>query len=127
MRSKELIEAAERRWKQALHELIEYNEEDHDDPDMKSHWEDMLEMSNHILATVRADDDEPVNDKWFSSVFEQCVSQRYEFGTNCIMEIDEENESWYVWSYGDRLGEVKTRGQFRQLCRGLGIELKETT
>lgn len=60
--AKELIEAAKRGKQIAERQLKEYEDEDHDDPDMLDIILGHLACFDHILATVRPDDGEPVND-----------------------------------------------------------------
>jgi hypothetical protein len=44
----------------------------------------------------------------------------------CICKLgDVEKHGWEVWCHEYELGAVKTRGQFRALCVGLGIVLEE--
>lgn len=127
MNAKELREAAYRRWKQAHKELIDYELEDHDDPGMKSHWEDMLEMSRHILATVRDDDDEPVTAEWLVSVG-IIYSEFHDvfYSEDEAIELVQHSQEFMIREADASLGvTVKTRGQFRRLCEGLGITLKE--
>lgn len=92
-------------------------------------WASQFDLvCHHILATVREDDDEEVTREWFEQVFGDPLD---------IQTI----EPWFIWwhstrgllmgSEGGSVGPdpltlpTKTRGQFRSLCRGLGIELQE--
>ena len=106
MNAKELREAAE--------SALRYD--DCDDSAIDS-------TASHILATVRPDDDEPVNAAWSQDVL-GAVS--VEVGRNLFLnkwaqvEYGSDNESDGVFNTT-----VKTRGEFRQLCRLLGVELKE--
>jgi len=82
---------------------------------------DGWQMAKHILAAVRDDDDEPLDSTFLLSVG----------------AITFDNQIyWLDFTWGLRLNcgawisvgtdtEVKTRGQLRRLCNGLGIELKE--
>jgi hypothetical protein len=79
-------------------------------------------LAEHILATVRADDDEPVTASWFAILLGSI--DRFEFGRGYSVERNE-NGQWEAWLCGHCLRAIKTKGQFRQLCRGLGIALKE--
>lgn len=56
-------------------------------------------LSSHILATVRPDDDEPLTEEWETSIGNPLT--------------------------GVLRPKVKTRGECRQLCRLLGVEVKE--
>ena len=97
MNAKELREAAQR--------LIDYPEANPDD---------VTGLADHILATVRDDDDEHADQAWQSLVtFDSAIG----------------DGKWIVAKMFDTWDDIpksdKTRGQFRSLCRGLGIALKE--
>jgi hypothetical protein len=96
--------------------------------------EPACDIADYILVTVRDDDDEPVTWDWLAERMTLLPDDRYRverrtigsmyvhrhhgplvFVVNCV-EIDGEYAA---------LNPPKTRGQFRSLCRGLGIELKE--
>lgn len=82
-------------------------------------------MARHILATVMADDDEPISEEWIQQ---------------CGWEHDGHTHKWYscpesglVWRYnsglyiaGSPCTAVRKRGQLRNLCRVLGIQLPTT-
>lgn len=75
-------------------------------------------IAQHIIATVRADDDEPLTNVFFGT-WTDCGGPDLEIGANDTVRI---------WVHGKccPLLAVKTRGEFRQLCRLLGVELTET-
>lgn len=118
MNAKELRQAAE-----ITRHFIE--REDDDLNVIAGHIEN---IAAHILSTVRDDDDEPVSKEWFEEVIGDPLD---------LQTI----EPWFIWWHSTRellMGPeggsvgpepltlpIKTRGQFRSLCRGLGIELKE--
>jgi len=80
-------------------------------------------LATYILATVRDDDDELITPLWLSQ-WGECLVDCRKIGILCIDLYDGN------WSVIGEFGEVyikpqEKRGQFRSLCRGLGIELKE--
>lgn len=118
MNAKELIAAAKSLSHEAARYFEEYMIEDHDDPDTRGLFERIDLVTDHILATVRADDDEPLTDADFVN---ESLGNGYQFGripgnVPCIQA----EGCGPVF-----LPHVKTRGEFRQLCRLLGVELKE--
>lgn len=81
-------------------------------------------LAAHILTTVREDDGEPVFSSW--------INQWSEFGDDTIEVDDDSSLHWddevlSLWKNGEQIvfGGVKARGDFRQICRLLGVELKE--
>lgn len=60
MTTKELIIAAKHILKSTQELLKDYEENDHDDPDMLNTINAQLACSQYIISTVRDDDDEPV-------------------------------------------------------------------
>jgi len=85
-----------------------------DDVLLNSHGEpNEVTFARHILATVREDDNEPVTEEWRGAA---TVGQS--LNTICFISDIEDHP---------RVSGCKTRGQFRSLCRGLGIELKEVS
>ena len=82
--------------------------------DHPSGWGGMIcdakRVARHILATVREDDGGDADPNWQIDVTAHCGFIDY-FQTFL----------YQCWSGGHG----KTRGQFRKLCDGLGIELKE--
>lgn len=114
MTSKELIEAAER---------IQYDY--HYDTTTMSP-ELALDLSEHILATVREDDDDEVADEWLRELSDYDSDQNISFGqlwySTVRMEwtvIDENVDNEVI------IKTPQTKGQFRQLCQALGIPLNE--
>lgn len=110
MNAKKLRQAAER--------TMDYDESDDTDID---------EIARHILATVREDDDEPVTEERVR----RCGFSRNAEG---ILELKYDYDTWLQFTEGCRVwidrgdgsvcvGVVNNMGQFRSLCRGLGIEL----
>lgn len=90
-------------------------------------------LADHILATVREDDDEPVDEAWVLSISplgRYCVSDPSGFVQVEYSIVSRSVFAEYVRSETDfdtvpTL--VKTRGQFRMLCHLLGVPLKEGT
>ena len=71
------------------------------------------------LVAVTSTDDEDIRDEDRGV----CV----EFGPDTLIcDVDDEGKEWQVWSHEHELGACETKGQFRALCRGLGIDLKDT-
>ena len=117
MNAKELREAAQR--------LIEYPEANPDD---------VTGLADYILATVRDDDDEPVAWEWLAERMtllpDDCdVVERLASGPMYVHRFH--GPLTYVVSCVKNDGEhaavnpPESRGQFRSLCRGLSIDLKE--
>jgi len=78
-------------------------------------------IAEYVLARLRDDDDEPVNEEWVS--WSGAVKGEYGFwilGDVLSFGIIDHNVIIDHWDSA-----IKTRGQFRALCKGLGIELKE--
>jgi len=85
-------------------------------------------IARHILATVREDDDEPVTEE----MIDQCSSEGNSVAvsrttvthfkalttTMCVALLGPTGD-WIT------IEKCKTRGQFRALCEGLGVVLKE--
>ena len=94
-------------------------------------------LANHILATVHEDDDEPLTEEWLILHAGLCDDNAYTLtsGSDSI-DVTLIKQSAKEWSatWGDFEnncdGEwpvyIKTRGQFRDLCRVLGITLSKT-
>ena len=141
MIAKELIAAAESLSHEAARYFEEYMIEDHDDPDSHGLFERIDLVTDHILATVRPDDDEPLTEDWFGAFAAKAGQYRFEFsiGRGRSFQIDElHDKTWAAELLIDshnRYGikddaecgfEIQTRGDFRQLCRLLGVALKES-
>lgn len=71
--------------------------------------------SEHILSTVRADDDEPIDEAWAGSG--RVGIGPYVETKKCRVFIVNPGTCYAL--------PIKTRGQCRRLCEGLGIQLKE--
>ena len=97
MNAKELREAAQR-----LIDNVRLWEADHLDLDL-------VEIADHVLATVRDDDDEHVNKDW---AHQSCCDFAAYLQCDCCDDG--------IWLRG-----IETRSEVRSLCRGLGVELKE--
>ena len=112
MNAKQLIEAA----KEIAQSAAEYSRMasfiGRVDADEKLWWEQVTHVADHILATVRADDDEPVSMKWIEALGINEI-------TIGMKQMHYLPQDMLIGYHG------KTRGQFRALCVGLGIELKE--
>ena len=77
---------------------------------------DLIEAADYILAKVRDDDDEYADQVWQSLVtFDAAIGD----GKWIVAKMFD------TWDDIPKSRSNKTRGQFRSLCRGLGIELKE--
>ncbi len=101
MNAKQLRQAADELSNDAARYFEEYLAEDHDDTVSFALFERIDLVTDHILATVREDDDELLSqDNWLDTIQHECeLVIHYE---HC-----------------------RTRGDFRTLCRLLGVELKE--
>jgi hypothetical protein len=95
-------------------------------------------LANHILATVRADDNEPVTYDWLVPFFKPYQIGASKFWALGPLEFAEVSyfgdgttpiaDDWVVDH--EKLGDLlvpRTRGQFRTLCWLLGIILPEAT
>ena len=76
-------------------------------------WQKFGYVAGYVLATVRDDDDEPSTDEWECTLL--CEAE---------LTLNQSSYVFYVWGDARNPGK-RTRGQFRALCKGLGIELKE--
>ena len=83
-----------------------------------------LACAEHILSTVRDDDDEPVSEEWLEISCERKTARTF-----AVKSLEVFTRTKDVWlcnpAAGEKYASIKTRGQFRSLCRGLGVELKE--
>ena len=76
-------------------------------------------LIDHILATVREDDDEPIDDSWFASISDH--KQRVMIGDGRCVERDDFG-SIFIDADGTHCDfPITTRGEFRALCRLLGM------
>lgn len=100
-----------------------------DDVLLNSHGEpNEVTFARHILATVRDDDDEPVTYERLAAFGPKVRDDEMggvELSFGCL-EIygARDNECLWIASSKDS-NAMLDMGQFRSLCRGLGIELKE--
>jgi len=87
-------------------------------------------MARHILATVREDDYEPVTEEMIDqcgckgnsvSVSHTTVTHFKALTTTMCVALLGPTGDWIT------IEKCKTRSQFRSLCKGLGVELKENT
>lgn len=90
--------------------------------------------ARHIIATVRADDDEPMGEFWFSCLPNAQLIEddrrHWRLSTPCgrllYWPISERvYYSHFSDGHSSLLMESPTRGQFRSLCRALGLTLPE--
>lgn len=111
----------------------------------------ILEMARHILSTVREDELEAISDEWWRTLSHAwfadldgdeklclLVHDNIHDDADCrLLAVFSDDGSWGFWEqrrdtnelcnpHHNRFKPVKTRGQVRDLCRVLGIELKET-
>lgn len=139
--SKELLEAATR--------LLDGGMGAIDRPEWVA--KSVMAMARHILATVYADDDEPITDAWWRTLSKAWFASLDDEERLCLVVHDEPDEdpdnrclivlsdygSWGFWEQCRQTLElhsphhgtyrrIKTRGDVRRLCAGLGIELVET-
>lgn len=85
----------------------------------------MTDLAAHILATVREDDDETYFSSWGREMLGATTLQlNKHFGLctdSCDIEYEDDD------SFDSIETTVRTRGEFRALCRCLGVTLRETT
>lgn len=104
MNAKELRQAADRVRDQYHHDTTSI------DPDL------VIDIAAHILATVREDDDEDMS--WDEAARQE--SHRTFF------HVEARSSCWVAIIDGKRtIAEFKTRGEFRALCRLLGVKIRE--
>lgn len=135
MTSKELHEAAAAMQEWAEQMADKYIDDDDDDPDGQLLHRQLGRVASTVLAEHAADDDEDVDEKWFLQLT----------GGVALLYLND-SEEWYFacdaaeitmrferyskrTPSGNCFAEcgavIKKRGQFRQLCRALGVKLKE--
>jgi hypothetical protein len=107
-------------------------------------WADMpagtcVEITWATLQGKRRDDDEVLTMEWLADVIDWHYSKEihdrdYGIGWCVIKRLPMHDQGLrvqcflndvFVDVYGRSWGTVKTRGQFRALCKALGIEIKE--
>ena len=84
-----------------------------------------VKLMDHILSTVRDDDDEPVTYEWLSSIKKPYMANRKIWWNLDGYTVSISSSCARFHCNHMPFASVQTRGQFRSLCRGLGIELKE--
>lgn len=99
--------------------------------DRRLNGDNIMQMCQYILATVREDDGEPLEWKWLATVLNAGISEQdaklFEIGNHLtINEVSNSRGKLHeVYCHFQKVATVKTRGQFRALCEGLGIVLRE--
>ena len=83
------------------------------------------ELSKHILATVHDGDDELVTYEWLSSIKKPYMENRKVRWNFDGYTVSISSSCARFHCNHMPFASVQTRGQFRSLCRGLGIVLKE--
>jgi hypothetical protein len=113
----ELRQAAERlrAWKKDVYHC-----------NMATVQKDTMALAEAYISEHLSDDDEPITDGWFiASVGVRYVFLSKEFAVfiseKCVSITTEAGDSWHNLE----LPHITTRGQLRQLCRALGVEIKE--
>lgn len=91
-------------------------------------WADTTLLVRHVLATVREDDGEAVDEAWLRSVGWKpdgvhIVLRDWGRNRNCTCQIYD-GKTWYI--NGDEINAPSTRGDVRALCQALNIPLQET-
>lgn len=87
----------------------------------------MDRIEAHILATVRADDDEPLDAAWLDDRALRCsdgVVANWYFGPQRFIAVTSHRETadmFLVTVAGWERPHIKTRGEVRRLCAALGI------
>jgi len=94
-----------------------------------SEFGDCLELAKAYLAEHRADDGEVIDSTWLNTIgWNKHEDGSYKQGVYFIV-ID--NGQWILMLKSGSvlfcLAHLQTRGQLRQLCRALGVEIKEKT
>ena len=106
-----------------------YIEDDDDDPDGQLLYRQLGNVASTVLAEHAADDDESVSDEWFQQVLgepqRRMTGDMYQIPGQRLWLFQRCDDEWGLTGDNRDICDIKTRGQFRQLCRALGIELKE--
>lgn len=135
MTPSEVRAAALRQIKWASMDHCDYVIEEHDDPDGLQRIEDAEATAEHILATVPADDAEPVTvgklEEW-GGVVGDGLNGAMTFARDGQLPIQcvPVDDGWKVvlsfgrYSWADLVLQRNTVGQMRQALEGLGIKLK---
>lgn len=89
-------------------------------------------LAKFIQREHPADDDEPMTTKWIDSLggrmYSKVAADYFDHDTGIKIEFTGNIELGIILASldrGDTVIEMKTRGDFRRLCKGLKIELKE--
>ena len=99
-----------------------------------SDWLDMpagtcVEITWATMKGKRADDDEPLTMEWLASVVEWESKHISERGSQWFVGDGVQAKNYggetMITVCGSRVRQIKTRGQFRALCKALGIDVKE--
>lgn len=85
--------------------------------------EDAVEIARYILATVRDDDDEPVTYQWLISIKKPYMENRKIWWNFDGYTVSTSSSCARFHCNHMPIASVKTRGQFRAMCKGLGIVL----
>ncbi|CAB4162608.1 hypothetical protein UFOVP785_68 [uncultured Caudovirales phage] len=110
MTAKELRQAAER--------TLNYDESSDTDIDT---------LAQYILSTVHDDNDELVTYEWICSTKKPYMENRKIWWNFDGYTVSTSSSSARFHCNHMPIASVKTRGQFRSLCKGLGIVLEERT
>jgi hypothetical protein len=86
---------------------------------------DAVTFARHILATVREDDDELVTYEWLCSTKTPYMENRKIWWNFDGYAVSLSSSGARFHCNHMPIASVQTRGRFRSLCKGLGIELKE--
>jgi len=90
--------------------------------------EDLVMLAKAYLAEHRADDGELITDGWITSIREAWpFMDKHTLSIEKQCHVVRHWERWMVEMGVTELRYVTTRGQLRQLCRSLGVEIKEKT
>jgi hypothetical protein len=120
--SKELREAAEEAEK--LHRVSP--------PHVKKRRQCELlgQLARAVLAEHPADDGERISQEWFDEMYEFALSLDEQFGlflgSDGVVYLFAESGAEDSSHFSRPLPHIKTRVQFRNLCKVLGIPLKES-
>ena len=101
------------------------------------YWADCCNVIHAYLAEHLADDDEVITEEWLRSVATDIHKALNQLAFGCrapnvariICWPADDCFQWFIDENGANPIPIKppaTRGDLRQLCRALGIELKET-
>lgn len=77
-------------------------------------------LIDYVLATVRGDDDELIDELWF-------IKQKRVDGPLRMIVLVRRPEGFHLEVNGYESDRPATRGDFRTLCRSLGVKLEEVS